>query len=321
MSGLVAGLCWKHSTFRGAPLMVLVAMADNAHDDGVAHPGTRYLTNKTRCSRSTVLAALKALVASGELQVMQKPGGHKTTTHRINVEQLQSQPSVLPDYSDEALEVRSPDIEVRSPDAADSESESSDDPEVRSANAEVRSPALKRQETSTAVEKERSYDLPKKTATDRVWAHYVEVMKPRQRRLDAGGRAVITAALLDASEDECKGAIDGCAASAFHMGQNEHRRKYNRLTQILKGRTVGPSPRTTRETIDFFLDKRLGPGRRSSATPDEVSRNKRAVLDAHSMPGNVHVAERGKESRAWLREQEGIEWDVESRRWVPVTDE
>jgi hypothetical protein len=52
---------------------------------------------------------------------------------------------------------------------------------------------------------------------DVVWAHYVEVMKPRKRELDAQGRAVIREALKVATVEECCGAIDGCKASSFHM--------------------------------------------------------------------------------------------------------
>jgi hypothetical protein len=160
---------------------------------------------------------------------------------------------------------------------------------------------------------------------DVVWAHYVEVMKPRKRELDAQGRAVIREALKVATVEECCGAIDGCKASSFHMGQNEKRRKHNRLTNILKGATGQYRSRTTREQIDFFLDIAEKAGVRSglqsgvtSADPAKISRCKQAVLDARTFPGDGLVVRRGEEAARWLRAEIGIEWDAAARRWRDV---
>lgn len=144
---------------------------------------------------------------------------------------------------------------------------------------------------------------------ERVWAHYVAVLKPRNKDLDSQARAVIRDALKVATEAECKLAITGCSVSSWHMGRDPQTRgkKYNRLTHILKGKRGG---RTTREQIDFFIDiaERSGASRGvqsgvTSADPAKISQAKRSVLDAWEFPGDGLVVSRGEESARWLRAQ------------------
>lgn len=128
-------------------------------------------------------------------------------------------------------------------------------------------------------------------------------MQPRHQGLDSEGRKVIKEALKVATLTECKRAIDGCRSSAFHMGDNEKRKKYNQLSQILRGKR---GRQTTRERIDFFLElaekSGLQPGVPSGQN-DKVRRAKRAVLDGAEFPGDEQVAQRGREAEAWLVEQ------------------
>jgi len=136
-----------------------------------------------------------------------------------------------------------------------------------------------------------------------VWEHYCRVMDPRHKGLDSQTRKVIREALAVATLSECKRAIDGCRSSDFHMGKNDRGRKYNAVSQILKGKRGG---RTTRENIDFFLDLAEKAGLQSgvpSGGNEKVRRAKRAVLDAAEFPGDEHVAERGRSAEAWLVEQ------------------
>lgn len=135
-----------------------------------------------------------------------------------------------------------------------------------------------------------------------VWDHYCSVMQPRNRGLDPQARAIIRDALKVATLSECKRAIDGCKASDFHMGRNDRSKKYNRLSQILKGKRGG---KTTREQIDMFLeiaDKSGVASRVTSADPAKVNNAKRDVIDAFDFPGDEHIQARGSESRRWLEE-------------------
>ncbi|MGW8764883.1 hypothetical protein ACWGN5_20490 [Streptomyces sp. NPDC055815] len=75
---------WTRSRARGAARLVLLAIADRAGADGVAYAGTAALMQRTRAARSTVRQAVDALLASGELAVVEGrvgPGGE--TVYRL----------------------------------------------------------------------------------------------------------------------------------------------------------------------------------------------------------------------------------------------
>lgn len=147
-----------------------------------------------------------------------------------------------------------------------------------------------------------------------VWQTYCEVMKPRKTDLDPGARSVIREALKVATVDECCMAIRGCKASTFHMGQNDRNRKFNKLSNILKGKR---GVRTTREQIDMFLDIAAKSGveaRFASADPAKLDRAKRAVLAAWEFPGDEKVVSRGEDAVRWLRAQGwGIDYGDDRR--------
>lgn len=140
-----------------------------------------------------------------------------------------------------------------------------------------------------------------------VWTHYCAVMSPRNRELDAATRKIIREALKVATVQECKDAISACATSDFHMGKNDRGRKYNQITQILKGKR---GTQTTRERIDFFLDMGEKSGVQSGVPSGDTGRitsAKQDVRDAHEMPGDEHIAARGKESEEYLV---GLGWRI-----------
>lgn len=146
------------------------------------------------------------------------------------------------------------------------------------------------------------------TAINAVWGHFVSVMKPRNDAPDDEQRKIIKSALDVATVAECKRAIDGCSMSQFHMGQNDRRKKYNRLSNILKGKRNG---KTTREQIDMFLEIAESGGRESgvtSASHARVQQAKRDVLDGFEFPNDAQVQERANEAKAWLR---GQGWKIE----------
>lgn len=61
---------WDHSKQKGTPLLLLLAIADNANHNGVAFPGIPYLARKTRMSERQVQRVLQDLDESGELAVV-----------------------------------------------------------------------------------------------------------------------------------------------------------------------------------------------------------------------------------------------------------
>lgn len=142
---------------------------------------------------------------------------------------------------------------------------------------------------------------------DELLRHYAEVMETRggaeSLLKDEQARKIIRDALKVATVAECKRAIDGCKASPFHMGDNDRRKKYNRVGQILKGRPTRGE--TTRERINFFIDLAEKAGVESgftSVAPAVLSQHKRAILDAWEFPNDEGATRRGEESEAWLKE-------------------
>ena len=61
---------WEQSKEKGSNLLLLLAIADHAADDGYCWPGTKTLAKKIRMSVRSVLRAIKTLEASGELYVV-----------------------------------------------------------------------------------------------------------------------------------------------------------------------------------------------------------------------------------------------------------
>lgn len=61
---------WENSSEKGSALLLLLAIADCAHDDGYAWPGIQYLAKKTRLSKGSVIRLTKRLEECGDLFVI-----------------------------------------------------------------------------------------------------------------------------------------------------------------------------------------------------------------------------------------------------------
>lgn len=149
-------------------------------------------------------------------------------------------------------------------------------------------------------------------AVDRVWDHYAEVMQPRRKESGEEERKLIRSALKVASVEELCLAIDGCRSSDFHMGEADPGRyngrptKYNKLSQIIKGRR---GRETTRERIDYFIDlaeKAVLGGNIPSGDPAKVNQKKLAVQRGWRFADDPRRVTEAEEAKAWLREH-GIE--------------
>ena len=75
MSIKVMDWVWQHSTHKGSALLLLLAIADHAHDDGDgAYPSIATLAQKTRMSERQTTRLIQDLVESQELVVGYKEG-------------------------------------------------------------------------------------------------------------------------------------------------------------------------------------------------------------------------------------------------------
>lgn len=69
------GHVWSSSPYEGKRLLLHLALADFANDEGECWPSVRTLARKSRSSRQWVLAGLRDMVGDGLLEVMERGGG------------------------------------------------------------------------------------------------------------------------------------------------------------------------------------------------------------------------------------------------------
>lgn len=79
---------WEQSKQKGSALLMMLAIADNANDEGEAWPSLKTLAHKTRMSKRNAQMVIKKLEESGELAVKErreKDSDNETNLFTINV--------------------------------------------------------------------------------------------------------------------------------------------------------------------------------------------------------------------------------------------
>lgn len=92
---------FKHSQSKGSARLVLLALADEASDEGMVTAYRRsqsHLARKGNMDGGTVSRSTKALVDLGELEVLRQGDGRASTDYRI----------ILPGVSDEGVQIAYP---------------------------------------------------------------------------------------------------------------------------------------------------------------------------------------------------------------------
>jgi hypothetical protein len=74
---------WEHSKHKGSELLTLLAVADDANDNGSAHPSIKRLAQKTRLTERNVQLVIHKLQRSGELVIDQGIGPHGCNLYTI----------------------------------------------------------------------------------------------------------------------------------------------------------------------------------------------------------------------------------------------
>lgn len=77
---------WEHSAHSGSNLLMLLAIADFADDDGRAYPSVPTLARKCRMKTRNANKVLVALRASGELDIVHGKGPRGTSVYRVKVD-------------------------------------------------------------------------------------------------------------------------------------------------------------------------------------------------------------------------------------------
>lgn len=74
---------WENSGHKGTDLLCLLAIADNANDEGIAWPSMATIAKKSRLSERQTTRVIKKLVASGELKITEKAKGVRSNRYQI----------------------------------------------------------------------------------------------------------------------------------------------------------------------------------------------------------------------------------------------
>jgi hypothetical protein len=85
MSIRMMTLVWDQSQHKGSELLLMLAIADNANDQGVAYPSIRTLAKKTRLHPHHVKKLLRVLEASGELITKVGAGPRGCNEYRVEL--------------------------------------------------------------------------------------------------------------------------------------------------------------------------------------------------------------------------------------------
>lgn len=74
MSNKALNHVWEHSTLKGTALLLMIAIADMANDDGECYPGKARLSRKCRTTKDNIKKLLKKCEESGELIIQDGMG-------------------------------------------------------------------------------------------------------------------------------------------------------------------------------------------------------------------------------------------------------
>lgn len=88
MSVRMISRVWDYSTQKGNDLLMLLAIADFADDDGNAYPSVQRLATKCRMLQRNANKILANLRESGELEIRQNEGPHGTNRYRVVLDAL-----------------------------------------------------------------------------------------------------------------------------------------------------------------------------------------------------------------------------------------
>jgi len=84
MSVKVMTAVWDHSRAKGSALLLLLAIADNANDYGLAWPGIETLAQRTRIGKRATIKQLEKLEKTGELMIYRRSGQHNHYILNVN---------------------------------------------------------------------------------------------------------------------------------------------------------------------------------------------------------------------------------------------
>jgi hypothetical protein len=309
---------WKHSDAKGTDLLLLLALADNADDEGFCFPSYPYLAAKTRMSDRTVRRRISELCDTDELSLVASGRAGRSNEYMVNIHALREKPDHTPKRGGQNDRV------------AERSTGQNDTPYGQQVAASTVIPNHQEKDTvagatdSTSEDTEAGTlfpqpaavpDKPKDTtAQDRetIWAHYVATFDPPRKELTPSrvkliDRALKECALMEDRVDYLKSAITGLSV------WRQQRPGDTALSAVFQTR---PGGSTLGDQLQFFVDQATSGG--TSARPKvpsvlsgTISARKREVVDMLAYPDSPDHKQRGLAAVEWLKAEVGTEPIIE----------
>lgn len=308
---------WTHSEASGNALLLLLAIADNANDDGYAWPSHKHLGAKTRQSDRNVRRILTQLLDTDELSVVRNGAWGDPNVYAVKIAALRAKPSRIGRADDPNKDVGTPQADNRCPpDQADisggrqmsAEPSEGTVSKEKDLAADAAGQLFESEEVKPPAEPD-----PLDAAVRIIWDRYVLTFQPQRTELtDSNARMIrkgfkeIMAGRTEPTDEDV--AYLQKAISGLQIWRKQ-KPGDTRLGTLFK---TWPGSDAIGDRIAFYVDQAESGG--TSASPKvpsvlsgTISARKREVLDMLAYPDSPDHKERGLAAMEWLKNEAATE--------------
>lgn len=205
-------LVWERAPYTAGSLLVLLALADWANDEGFCWPSIPKIAGKTRLERRSIQYIIRKLQSDGMLHIEEGRGRKHQHQYTINVQNLRLLPNLVKGEIDDVENVQST------------------TQKAQSATEKVQSVA-----PDPSVEPLEDPSVEPPSSLDVVFAFYKTHLDHGRTILTDERRKLINRRFREGySADDLCAAIRGCKLSAFHQGENDRGTIYDSIELIFK---------------------------------------------------------------------------------------
>lgn len=291
-------MVWKHSAHEDKELLAMLAIADNADDDGFAFPSYEHIAAKIRVSKRTAQRIVTKLLDSDELRLSRPGRWGDSNVYSIQFSALRDKPrhfgSGGQDVSTSQVVTQVDNPGGQQADHGTVSIEPSDtEPELPSAAGTL---------FDVPGEKAKPQKADDDEVIQEVWDAYVEVFGTDHLNIKSltDARRKMIRAGLKASDGDAE------VLKRAWRGLQEYRRHHPgslSLDAVLKTRPGGSS---LTEQLEFWSSQDSSSSSERHDIPsvlrDRVRRRRVQIVEALRTPHLSGAQERAEEARRWLRE-------------------
>jgi hypothetical protein len=211
-------LVWRFAPCTGSELIILLALADNADDNGISYPPSiPELGTKARLLQRQVQRIIRKLQKTDLVHIEDGKGVNGSHKYQLLFENFEGASSTTPGR----LLAHPPRAHI-------------DDRDVHTGSEQgssLRSLTDKEHNTKTLMSSSKT-NLTERV--NRIFEYWQQVMNKPRTSLDSKRRTKITGRCKDYTDEQLFHAIDGCKLSPHNMGENDNNTKYNDIELICR---------------------------------------------------------------------------------------